>query len=109
MLFMAWTGFIVVILSWIVIVRLSDFISITKEELVCEGYNSSRPNPLISNLKANKIISNRLFCHLVSVNDLDHDIPSTDLVPLVNEFLDVFPKELPGDPPLRGIDFVNEL
>ena len=47
-------------------------------ELVCEGYNSSRPNHLISNLKANKIMSKGLLCHLVSIYDLDHDIPSID-------------------------------
>ena len=45
-----------------------------EEELVLEGHNLSHPNPLISNLKANKIMSNGLLCHLVSVNDLDHDI-----------------------------------
>ena len=28
-----------------------------EEELVLEGYNSSHPNPLISNLKANKMMS----------------------------------------------------
>jgi hypothetical protein len=30
-------------------------------------------------------------------------------VPVVNEFLDVFPKELPGMPPNRDIEFVIEL
>ena len=52
-----------------------------EEELVWEEYNSSHPNPLILNLKANKLMSNGLLCHLVSVNDLDHDIPSIDSVP----------------------------
>ena len=76
-----------------------------EQELVYEGYNSSHPNPLISNLKANKMISNGLLCHLVSVNDLDHDIPSIDSVPVVSEFLDVFPEDLPGVPLLREVDF----
>ena len=58
-------------------------------ELVWEGYNSSRSSPLISNLKANKMMSKGLLCHLVSVNDLDHEIPSIDSVLLVNEFQDV--------------------
>ena len=39
-----------------------------EEELVWKGYNSSRPNPIISILKANKMMSKRLLCHLVSVN-----------------------------------------
>ena len=71
-----------------------------EQELVYEGYNSSHPNPLISNLKANKMMSKGLLCHLVSVNDLNHDIPSIDSVPMVNEFLDVFPEDLPEFPPL---------
>ncbi|XP_069150509.1 uncharacterized protein [Solanum lycopersicum] len=79
------------------------------EELVWEGYNPIRPNPLVSNLKANKMMAKGLLCHLVSVNDLDHDVPSIDSVPVVSEFLDVFPEDLPGVPPLREIDFVTFL
>ena len=56
-----------------------------EEELVWEGYNC-RPNPLILNIKANKRMSKGLLCHLVSVNDLDKDIPSIDSVLVVNEF-----------------------
>ena len=42
------------------------------------------------------------------VNDLDHDIPSIDLVPVVNEFLDVFPDDLPGvPPPLKRLTLVS--
>ena len=69
----------------------------------------SRPNPLISNLKANKMISKGLLYHLVSVNDLDHEIPSMDSVPVVNEFLDVFLEYLRGVPPLGEIDFGIDL
>ena len=70
-----------------------------EEELVWKGYNSSCPNPLILSLKDNKIISKGLLCHIVSVNDLDHDIPSIDSVPVMNEFLDVFPNDLSRVPP----------
>ena len=69
----------------------------------------SRHNPLISNLKANEMMSKGLQCHLGSVNDLDHDIPSIDLVPVVNEFLNVFPEDLPRVPPLLKIDFGIDL
>jgi hypothetical protein len=31
------------------------------------------------------------------------------LLPVVNEFLDVFPMELPDMPPVRGIEFVIDL
>ena len=50
-----------------------------------------------------------LLCLLVSVNDLDHDIPSMDSVLVVNEFQDVFPDDLPGDPPPWEIDFGIDL
>ncbi|XP_069152840.1 uncharacterized protein [Solanum lycopersicum] len=78
-----------------------------EEGLVWEGYNSSRPNPVISNLKANKMMYKGLLCHLVSVNDLDHDIRSIDSLPVVNEFQDVFVDDLPEVPPPREFDFVS--
>ena len=51
------------------------------------------------------MMSKGLLCHLVSVNDIDHDIPSIDSVPIVSEFQDVFPDDLPKVPPPREIDF----
>ena len=38
--------------------------------------------------------SKGLLGHLVSVNNLDHDIPYIDSNPVVNEFPDVFPDDL---------------
>ena len=69
----------------------------------------NRPNPLISNLKDNKMMSIGLLYHLVSVNNLDHDIPSIHSVAIVNEFLDVFPKDFLGVPPRREINFGIDL
>ena len=40
-----------------------------QEKIVWDGYNSSRPNPLIPNLRANKMMSKGLLCQLVSVTD----------------------------------------
>ena len=51
------------------------------------------------------MMSKGLLCQLVSVNNLDHDIPSIDSVPVVNEFLDIFHKKIPGVPPPRATDF----
>ena len=47
------------------------------------------------------MMSKGLLCHIMSVNDLDHDIPSIDSVPVVDEFQDVLPDEFPGVPPLE--------
>ena len=41
--------------------RVVRFYFPNEEELVLEGYNSSRPNPLILNLKANKMMSKGLL------------------------------------------------
>ena len=54
-------------------------------------------------------MSKRLICHLVSYNDLDHDIPSIDSVPVVNEYQDIFPDDLPEVPPPQENDFGIDL
>ena len=47
--------------------RVVRFLFPNEEELVWQGYNSSHPNPLISNLMGNKMMSKGLLCHIVSV------------------------------------------
>ncbi|XP_070007599.1 uncharacterized protein [Nicotiana sylvestris] len=63
----------------------------------------------ISYLKANKMISKGYIYHLVRVKDADAQIPTLQSVPIVNEFPKVFPKDLPGIPPDREIDFGIDL
>ena len=88
--------------------RLVRFYFHNDEELVWEGYNSIRPNHLISNLKANKMMSKGLLCRLGSVNDLEHDISSLDSTAAVNELQDVFSDDFPRVPP-REIGFAIDL
>ena len=87
--------------------RVVRFCFPNEEDLVWKGYNSIPPNLLISNLKANKMVSKRFLCHLVSVNDLNHDIPSIDLVLVESEFQDVFPDVLHEVPPLERLTLVS--
>ena len=47
--------------------------------------------------------------YLAVVHDVEVVVPSLDQVPVVREFPDVFPKELPGMPPDREIEFCIEL
>jgi hypothetical protein len=56
---------------------------------------------------AEPIVTAKGVANRVKVNQLDASQGSE--VPVVNEFLDVFPKELPGMPPDRDIEFVIEL
>ena len=55
------------------------------------------------------MLSNGYLCHLVRVNDLEHEVPSIDSVSVVNEFKDVFSEDLPRIPPERKIDFRVDL
>ena len=50
-----------------------------------------------------------LLGNIVSVNDLDHKIPSIESATVVNMFPDVFPDDLPGVPPAWEIDFRVDL
>uniref|UniRef100_A0A1U7Y735 Uncharacterized protein LOC104241801 n=1 Tax=Nicotiana sylvestris TaxID=4096 RepID=A0A1U7Y735_NICSY len=63
----------------------------------------------ISYLKARKMISKGYIYHLVRVKDADAQILTLQSVPIVNEFPEVFPEDLPGVPPHMEIDFGIDL
>ena len=50
-----------------------------------------------------------LHYHIVRVRDLDYEVPPLESVPIVREFLEVFPDDLHGIPPKREIDFIIDL
>jgi hypothetical protein len=56
---------------------------------------------------AEPVVTTKGVANRAKVNQLDASQGSE--VPVVNEFPDVFPKELPGTPPDRDIEFVIEL
>ena len=74
-------------------------------ELEQEGSSSIPTGQIVSNLKANKMLSKEYLYNLVIVNDLEHEVPSINFVSIVKNFQDIFPKELPGILPEREIDF----
>ena len=63
----------------------------------------------ISYLKARKMISKGFFYPLVWVKDSSLETPTLESVPAVCEFPELFPKNLPGVPPEREIDFGIDL
>ncbi|KAH0711565.1 hypothetical protein KY289_007524 [Solanum tuberosum] len=63
----------------------------------------------ISYLKARKLVSKGCVYHLVRVHDSSVEIPPFQAVPVVREFPEVFPDDLPGIPPEREIDFGIDL
>ncbi|XP_070017369.1 uncharacterized protein [Nicotiana sylvestris] len=70
-----------------------------------KGDNVVPKGQLISYLKAAKMIKKGCIYHLVRVTDTNAEAPKLESVPVVNEFQDVFPDELPGIPPDREINF----
>jgi hypothetical protein len=56
---------------------------------------------------AEPVVTTKGVANCAKVNQLDGSQGSE--VPVVNEFPDVFPEELPGMPPDRDIEFVIEL
>ena len=55
------------------------------------------------------MISKGCIHHIVWVRDVESEVPPHELVPIVNEFPEVFPNDLPGFPPERDIDFGIDL
>ena len=55
------------------------------------------------------MISKGYFYYLVQVKDSLSETPTIESVPVVCEFLEVFPEDLPGVPPEREIDFGIDL
>ncbi|KAH0650175.1 hypothetical protein KY284_030087 [Solanum tuberosum] len=74
-----------------------------------KGGNSMPKVQFVSCLKARKMIFKGCIYHLVRVRGVDSETPTLESVPVVNEFSEVFPNDLPGIPPEREIDFGIDL
>ncbi|XP_055959732.1 uncharacterized protein LOC126656815 [Mercurialis annua] len=70
-----------------------------------QGEKAETPKNLISAIKAKRMMSKGCQAFLAVVRDMDAEVDSMNTVPIVNEFTDVFPEELPGLPPDRDIEF----
>ena len=63
------------------------------------------PQNLISAITARKMLRRGCQGYLAVVRNVEADKGAVDRVPMVCEFPDVFPEELPGLPPDREIEF----
>ncbi|KAK1414363.1 hypothetical protein QVD17_16561 [Tagetes erecta] len=78
-------------------------------DLVYQGIQPHKSLKIISALKAQKLISHGCIGFLASIRDTSAKEISIDSYPIVREYPDVFPEELPGLPPDREIEFTIDL
>jgi len=77
--------------------------------LECRGTLDYVPNRVVSFLKAHRIVGKGCDAYLAFVRDVSVDTPTVESVPVVRDYPDVFPSDLPGMPPDRDIDFGMDL
>ena len=81
-----------------------------QEKFTFKGRPLRNPKMIISAMQAKRMLSNGCIGFLASVVDKTKEIDSSpEDVPVVREYIEVFPKELPGLPPQREICFEIEL
>jgi len=73
------------------------------------GTSDHVPSRVVSFLKAQRMVEKGCDAYLAYVRDVSIDTPIMESVPIVMDFPDVFPADLPGMPPDRDIDLGIDL
>ena len=80
------------------------------EDFSFQGQSRRSTTKLISTMKAWKMIANGCQGYLANLVDKEQEEELTpEGVPIIREYLDIFPQDLPGLPPEREISFEIEL
>nr|XP_043611686.1 uncharacterized protein LOC122583333 [Erigeron canadensis] len=79
------------------------------EVIIIQGEKSGTPLNIISCMKARKCLKKGYLSILAHVKEKNSDEKRLEEVPVVKEFPDVFPEELPGLPPSRQVEFHVDL
>ncbi|XP_071714416.1 uncharacterized protein [Rutidosis leptorrhynchoides] len=78
-------------------------------ELIVYGEAQRHPVHICTYARARRLVSSGGMAYLAHVVDTRDEPPSIKSIPVVNEFEDVFPDELPGVHPVRQVEFRIEL
>ena len=87
-----------------IVLRCSD-----QYEVIIQGIRSSVMSNLISAMQARRFISKGYEAFLALILDSKRGHVDVETIPVVREFLDVFPEELPGIPLEREVDLSIEI
>ncbi|WMV45150.1 hypothetical protein MTR67_038535 [Solanum verrucosum] len=63
------------------------------------------PYYFVLNCNTKKLVGQDCLAYLDHIRDVEVESPSIESIPVVSEFREVFPTDLPGMPPDRDIDF----
>ena len=78
-------------------------------EVAFYGLRKTLTNSIMTTMKANKMLRKSYQGYLAYAIELRDSGGRLEDIPIVREFSDVFPEDLPGIPPDRDIDFQIEL
>ncbi|GKF19007.1 putative reverse transcriptase domain-containing protein [Tanacetum coccineum] len=84
-------------------------IPIDGETLIIRGDQSKTRLNLMSCIKTERYISRGYQVFVAQVMEKKSDEKRLEDIPVVREFLEVFPKDLPGLPPVRQVEFQIDL
>ncbi|GJR98740.1 putative reverse transcriptase domain-containing protein [Tanacetum coccineum] len=84
-------------------------IPIDGETLIIRGDRSKTRLNLISCIKTERYISRGCQVFMIQVMEKKSDEKKLEDIPVVKEFPDVFPEDLPGIPPVRQVEFQIDL
>ncbi|WMV25842.1 hypothetical protein MTR67_019227, partial [Solanum verrucosum] len=63
-----------------------------------EGVYKPKQAKIISSIRASKLVGQGCLAYLAHVRDVEVETPSIESIPVVSEFREVFPNDLPGMP-----------
>nr|GFA62824.1 putative reverse transcriptase domain-containing protein [Tanacetum cinerariifolium] len=86
-----------------------NFGDLNNLKFIYHGSRPGKPIKIIFALKARTLISYGCEGFIASIKDTSFDGPHLESHPVVRNFPDVFPDELPGFPPEREVKFTIEL
>ncbi|KAL5541347.1 hypothetical protein UlMin_045674 [Ulmus minor] len=83
---------------------------VTEQKFEFVGESRKQPKVAISSMRAKKLLAHGCMGYLATIVDKSVEAKgNVEDVPIVRDFVDVFPEELPGLPPDREIQFEIEL
>ena len=80
-----------------------------REKLEWEGVYKPKQAKIISSIRDRKLVGQGCLAYLAHIRDVEVESPSIESIPVVSEFRELFPNDLPGMPLDGNIDFCIDL